>query len=186
MMSLAEGSGRDIASKVYSTGRSKEPRFRCTTIRSGLLSSPSEEQQKAGLQEAIFAVHKTTLFTSAFLADCNDSVQRNRQEGKQLAQVCALKVKHFHLCNKIAEQAEAAPLSWAGQSKTLRSTKWWMAIPLILQRDWLRVSLATVGLAVWNGVLCAERWPSLSSDAEDNSVSLERERRESSQVRWLY
>lgn len=182
-MSLAEGSGRGIASKVYPTRRSKLPRFRCTTIRSGILSSLSEEQQKAGSQEAIFAVHKTTLFTSAFLADCNDSVQRNRQEGKQLAQVCALKVKHFHLCNKIAE---AAPLSWAGQSKTLRSTKWWMAIPLFLQRDWLRVSLATVGLAVWNGVLCAERWPSLSSDAEDNSVSLERERRESSQVRWLY
>lgn len=75
--------------------------------------------------------------TSAISADSRDNLQKNRQEGKLLTQVCALKAKHFHLCNQIAERAEAAPLSWAGQSKTLRSTKWWMAMPLILQRDWL-------------------------------------------------
>lgn len=66
-------------------------------------------------------------------AACLSCLQRNRQEGKLLAQVCAL--KHFHLCNKIAERA--APLHWAGQSKTLRSTKWWTAMRLLLQHDWL-------------------------------------------------
>lgn len=77
----------------------------------GIESSACEEQREARSQEAVFAANKATHLTSAFSADCHDSLQRNRQEGKQLAQVCSLKVKHFHLCNKIAERAEAAPRS---------------------------------------------------------------------------
>lgn len=60
--------------------------------------------------------------------------EQTAEGGSCLAQVHALKVKHFHLCNKIAE---AAPHDRAGQSKTLRSTKWWMAVLLTLQHDWL-------------------------------------------------
>ncbi|TNN83244.1 hypothetical protein EYF80_006577 [Liparis tanakae] len=59
---------------------------------------------------------------------------RNRQQGKPLAQVRALEVKHFHLRNEIAEAAASAQLSRTVKSKTLRSTKWWTSEPLILQR----------------------------------------------------
>lgn len=52
---------------------------------------------------AIFAGSKNPLRSLLLSADCHDVLQRNRREGKRLTQVCALNVKHFHLCNKIAE-----------------------------------------------------------------------------------
>ncbi|KAK5611723.1 hypothetical protein CRENBAI_011829 [Crenichthys baileyi] len=36
--------------------------------------------------------------------------RRNRQEGRLLAQVCALKAKYFHLCNRIAEASSSSTL----------------------------------------------------------------------------
>lgn len=72
----------------------------------------SERVKQKQLQQSLshrcpsLLLNQTTHLTSAFSADCHDSVQRNRQEGKLLTQVCALKVKHFHLCNQIAEQRQ--------------------------------------------------------------------------------
>ncbi len=105
---------------------------------------------------------KTTQLTSAF-ADCHESLQRNRQEGKLLTQVCALKVKHFHLCNKIAEAGRRSSTqpSW-GQSKTLRSTKWWMAVPLILRHDWLcLLGHSGAGCVKWSPLCGALAQPQL-------------------------
>ena len=114
-----------------------------------------------------------------------DVLQRNRQEGKLLTQVCAPKLKHFHLCNKIAEWVQ-----WGNSSTQLSRTVKDLEEHKMVdgQCHWYSgvigcVSLATVGLAVWNGVLCVERWPSLSSDAEDNSVSPRERKREGEKER---
>lgn len=50
---------------------------------------------------------KPTHLTSAFTG-CHDSLQTSRQERKLLPQVCVLRAKHFHLCNKIAEASRGS------------------------------------------------------------------------------
>lgn len=73
---------------------------------------------------AIFASNETTHLTSAFLLDCHDSLQRNRQEeARLLAQVSALKVKHFHLCNKIAEASRGSSTQLSRTVKDLEEHK---------------------------------------------------------------
>lgn len=73
---------------------------------------------------AIFAASHTTTtrLTSAF-ADCHDSLQRSGQERKLLAQVRALKVKHFHLCNKIAGASRGSSTQLSRTVKDLEEHK---------------------------------------------------------------
>lgn len=63
--------------------------------------------------------------------------RRNRQEGKLLAQVCALKAKHFHLCNRIAEASSSSTRLEQDGQRPWGAQNGWPAMPLILQRDWL-------------------------------------------------
>lgn len=66
-------------------------------------------------------------------ADCCDRVCRGRKLPH--AQVSpALKVKRFHLRNRIAETRPRPRIRPAGHPETLSSTKWWTAELLALLR----------------------------------------------------
>lgn len=83
------------------------------------------------------AVIKTTHLTSAFCVSAMTACRRNQQEGKLLAQVCALKAKHFHLCNRIAEASSSSILLEQDGQGPWGAQNGWPAGPLILRRDWL-------------------------------------------------